>query len=399
MNPSTEKEKPVPSRNSPLRIQAIDLVRTISIFTVLFQHFISSTIAFHPDSSAVWGMVQFFGMRGRDGVYMFFVISGFLITRQIASGPQGLFEPDLRDFYSRRFGRIIPLLALICFIGALAMGISNTITPALAYCFKDSNFHPGAGFWITILTFQFNWYQIALDVWSHATVEPGLHWVVLWSLAIEEQFYFFYPLFLRLLGGKRPFLMALGFIIPFGAVFTGALYLFTRPHNYFDRNNSFAGFSLIAMGALLYLLLESHKDLFSRKRALCLGLVFVGPALILATWILVPNPRDAWIPLTPLLIGAGVFLFLLGGMNLDFFESKLLAPLCFPGKLSYGMYLLHVSVLFVLWPFLTGEGALVGLSVFVAATIGLSYLCYRFYEMPANFFIRNKLKHKKAGSN
>src|SRR5579883_3455216 len=98
------------------RIQIVDLVRAASILTVMAHH-----LGFHYITKASSSSFLAFAwyklwINGGYGVTIFFVVSGFVITRLIDAQPRphGLFNPDFRDFYARRAGRILPLLATTC---------------------------------------------------------------------------------------------------------------------------------------------------------------------------------------------------------------------------------------------------------------------------------------------
>jgi peptidoglycan/LPS O-acetylase OafA/YrhL len=73
---------------------------------------------------------------------------------------------------------------------------SATDSPATQFCFRRVDSRFDAPFWFSIPTFTFNWLRILR---SNIVGGWGLHWDILWSLAIEEQFYLFYPLLVLLL--------------------------------------------------------------------------------------------------------------------------------------------------------------------------------------------------------
>jgi peptidoglycan/LPS O-acetylase OafA/YrhL len=91
----------------------------------------------------------------------------------------------------------------------------------------------------------------------------------------------------------------------------------------------------------------------------------------------------------------GVFFFLLGGVYLDFFKSKVWVIPAFIGKLSYGGYLYHSFVLYLLWPFFSGKNEWFDFFIFVTITFGLAELSYRYFEVPVNLWIRKKLGRYK----
>jgi len=87
----------------------------------------------------------------------------------------------------------------------------------------------------------------------------------------------------------------------------------------------------------------------------------------------------------------GVFFFLLGGLHLDFFNSKCWSVLSAIGKLSYGGYLYHPLILYWLWPFLMRKNDFFDLFILCLVTFILAELSYRFFELPSNLFIRKIL--------
>jgi peptidoglycan/LPS O-acetylase OafA/YrhL len=95
------------------------------------------------------------------------------------------------------------------------------------------------------------------------------------------------------------------------------------------------------------------------------------------------------------LIGLGTFLFLLGGLHLKFFEAKVLAPLCFSGKLSYGIYLLHGVIFYFCWPYIAGKNEIFSFLIFSASAIVTAFISYQFFEEPLNRWIRSSLTGKK----
>lgn len=93
----------------------------------------------------------------------------------------------------------------------------------------------------------------------------------------------------------------------------------------------------------------------------------------------------------------GTFLFLLGGIHLPVFESKFFLALALPGKVSYGMYLWHGLILYLLWPLLFSVDVLSGFVLYAAGTFLFSYLSYRFYELPMNGWVRKTLGYAHKG--
>ncbi|NLY28016.1 MAG: acyltransferase [Alcaligenaceae bacterium] len=128
---------------------------------------------------------------GFIGVDIFFVISGFLITRIVAVALNaGSFS--LTDFFSRRIRRIFPALILVLITCMVAGWF--VLTPG-EYTALGKHVLAGAGF---VSNLVLSWESSYFD--QAAELKPLLH---LWSLGIEEQFYLFWPVVLMLAAWRR----------------------------------------------------------------------------------------------------------------------------------------------------------------------------------------------------
>jgi peptidoglycan/LPS O-acetylase OafA/YrhL len=385
------------------RLQVVDLVRAFAILIVLAHHLALAAIPQSSQTAFLAYLWYRIWINGYFGVTIFFVVSGFVITRLIASEQGGLFNPNFKKFYVRRIGRILPLLTLVCLTGFIFISFFSENSRAFAYIFKDPATTITPAFWASIATFSFNWYQIFS---AHVREKHGIsmYWGILWSLAIEEQFYLFYPLVLKKLRNERNLIIFLIAVIIFGPL-CGKLFAATFPDYPSLEKNSFGSFGFIAIGCLLYLASIRFKTFFSKKRKKSLQFCFAGLFLIGAFychvyvsvnywWFFWGSPAfELWIPT---LLAFGVFLFLLGGLHLDFFNSKYWSIFSWVGKLSYGGYLYLMFVLYLLWPFFTGKNEWVDFFIFVAVTFGLAELSYRYFEVPANLLIRKILNRKSS---
>ena len=161
----------------------IDGLRTIAVVAVLIYHM-----------KIPFGDTYLFA-GGFLGVDIFFVISGYLITSILCAELDRTGAIDLRNFYFRRFKRLYPPLLTVLLVSTLAgfailtpTELDRYAASVIATIFFVSNF-----FWFSELG----------DYGAQAgLLQPLLH---TWSLAIEEQFYLVFPLFLGfLMPGKRP---------------------------------------------------------------------------------------------------------------------------------------------------------------------------------------------------
>ncbi|HQV57844.1 MAG TPA: acyltransferase family protein, partial [Ilumatobacteraceae bacterium] len=119
------------------------------------------------------------------GVEVFFVISGYLITLLLLGERERTGRIDLRQFWIRRFRRLLP--ALLVMMGLLAVYLTAFYPKARGRTRGD--FIAGFPFYSS------NWYQIWVGQGYGATEDfaPLRH---LWSLAVEEQFYLVWPVLL-----------------------------------------------------------------------------------------------------------------------------------------------------------------------------------------------------------
>ncbi len=382
-----------PSPSSQRTLNVIDLARSFSILAVLANHlgpnYLTQASA-SPFLAELWFKLW---ANGHYGVPIFFVISGYLITRVLAGQPKGLFHPDFRDFYSRRVGRILPLLVLTVLLDLLLVKLGSPLSPQYLFCFSDPQTSLDPLLWVSIAFFSMNWFLMS-PLTGHAK-SLMVAWTILWSLSIEEQFYLFYPLWLSRLGRPPVLLAGLVFFIVLGPLLKWVGWTWFIHGSWFALN-SFCYFGLIALGGLLYWASETYRD-FLRAPKVGGPLCLAGLWLTLSTYSHVVLRADFFGNVfADYFIGLGTFLFLLGGMNLGFFESKPWRVLGAPGRMSYGMYLLHPLVLFLLWPWLKGLNDFAAFAFFAAAAFAAARLSYQFFEFPVNQWIRRRFGVKSS---
>lgn len=360
------KNAPSPTGN----LQVIDLVRTFAILSVLAYHFYGT-----PPSGPVfqWFWSPFSG-NGVYGVFVFFVVSGFLITRLMDGKKEELFHPRFRNFYGRRAARILPLLLVHVAIGA---AIIHNVTH-----FEDL-------FWISIFTFSFNWYQA-----FHPNPVPGLYWGLLWSLSVEEQFYLFYPLFLRSLGKIRRLVWFLTFLIGFGVLWRSFYLWLPSQSSVFFYKTSFGAFDQIAIGILLFLSAKYWRAYLLVRKALSLTLCFLGALFLVLDYGWTNTNLQGNDIYSPTLAAAGAYFFILGGLHLPWFESGFWTPFTWPGKFSYGIYLFHpllyskIFYPFIYVPLLRTQDTFFAFLLFIVFVTSIMGCSFYFVERPINQTIR-----------
>ena len=323
-----------------------------------------SVIAFHIDQRLLPG--------GFVGVDIFFVISGFLISRNILREiSEGRFS--LLDFYRRRVKRIAPALLVVIFatlafaqFWLLPQDAERAADSALWSLFSVSNLY----FWLN------------LDGGYFAEASNELPLLHLWSLAVEEQFYLIWPLLLLLFyRADRIRLLFLSLLIL-------AAVSFLYAEHVFGKDPSFAYYMLptrageLLLGALVAIaVVKGARHVL--PAALTLPIGWLG-ALLLAGSLIWLSEDDVFPGLYAVPPALGSALVILAGhcRSVGFPRLLTFKPLVAVGLISYSAYLWH-------WPLLAflrygyGEiSPITGLAVF-AATLFLAWITYRFVEQPA----------------
>lgn len=321
------------------RVKGLDGLRGVAIIIVMALHIFKRTTNF-TDHAVLLSITNFTAV-GWVGVDIFFALSGFLITSILLRAKQQ--EHYFRNFYVRRVLRIFPLYyAALALILLFAPKVEPEFTKQLNIALP------------VLLLYQQNW----------AMLFNGFHLTqylsITWSLAIEEQFYFIWPLVVFFLSRERLIKVSIGYIAVsltariLGTIFWGDL---AQVSNFFYYA-SFARFEEMLFGALLAIFLTGDGAREQvRRYSLPLFVVSFSTFIILCLMMLpnTPHPVYANFPLT---IGgyttAALFTIGLIGIFIthppknilnQLFQNPILA---FFGKYSYSMYLFHISVALIL---------------------------------------------------
>lgn len=373
------------------RNPGIDLLRGVSIVLVLLHH-TGLRIRLAKGVLAAYLPAQFLddlNFNGYEAVFVFFVISGFLIATHSIHRWGKLASIDMRAFYTRRAARILPcLLALVAVLALLHVaGVSGYVISA-----KGQSL-PGAVF--SALTLHLNWYE-------------GLHgylpasWDVLWSLSIEEVFYLAFPLACFALRKDRilaPALVALAACLPWS--------LKSIVGNPIWREKAYLpGMAAIAVGVLAALLAAhwQHPPRFVRWIAVSLGTLGIAAVLGFEAQLW---PWLHWSTLLVLCLSAACLLL---GFH---WHSPAKPAWQIPGtgwlqsfgRLSYEIYLTHMFVVLTVLGFYYARGGDPRFGIFwylpaVAGSWILGWLVARFFSAPAERLLRTRLlqpAHRAVG--
>ncbi len=348
--------------NSDFRPQ-LDTLRCLAIAIVILYH------------------IKVTDVTGLHGVWLFFAISGFVITRRLLLGSTGKLAHDLRVFYARRALRILPIYYLF-----LTVMLLFGLLPQAPWYY---------GFLVNVL--------FARD--GHWGV-PDTGVGVAWSLSVEEQFYLLYPLFLLCTPVKwrgRMLLLLIALSIAARIILLPII------------SNGFADLLLPVVGQyLLWGGLAAWLDLKPESKkispALC---IVVGAQLVTLYFFCKQEPLASavWTAacylkierLVPTLlwtlnaVGNAMIVFGVWRLQNPLWLRLFTIPvLVYIGKISYCLYLIHVVCLYLLRDHLRlpySEITVGWLSL--ALSISLASLSWFFFEKPINS-MKVKFPYKQA---
>jgi peptidoglycan/LPS O-acetylase OafA/YrhL len=306
---------------------------------------------------------------GFIGVDIFFVISGYLISTIIFSS----LERDrfsFVEFYVRRIRRIFPALVLVL---ASCFTFGWFVLFAGEYQQLGKHTVASAGF---IQNFALLLESGYFD--NSAETKPLLH---LWSLAIEEQFYIFWPVLLVFVRQRQWSFLRLTAVIAVIS-FAENIYLIMSGHlteAFYLPASRF--WELMVGGVLAYLVLHRPQLIDKYKDAQSI----FGAALIFAGLFLLNKGRDfpGWWALLPTM---GTFFIISAGPGARLNE-KLLAnrPMVWIGLISYPLYLWHWPILAYLKILLPESSELLKLGALALAVL-LAWLTYLYIELKLRNF-------------
>ena len=271
---------------------------------------------------------------GFIGVDVFFVISGYVITQVLQRRPPRQVLANLRHFYIRRVLRIVP-----------AATLTLTATVAVAYFLLSENFNASLIEDVraaALFSANFRLISTSSDYFMSG-IDPSLitHF---WSLAVEEQFYFIYPLAVFSLTWIAPLRhrtavlrLFLIVIIALSAVWSAQLTPLNAVEAYYSP---FTRLWELALGGLVAVLPETWHSVYPR---IAQTQAWMGAGLLTAALIVISPTSGfpgtaAWLPClsAALLLHAGESHSTTG---LNGLLGR--APLKYIGDISYSLYLWH----------------------------------------------------------
>ena len=308
---------------------------------------------------------------GFIGVDVFFVISGFLITRLIVVGLEaGSFT--LMDFYARRIKRIFPALAVV-----LAASLVAGWLLLFPLDYRDLGKHAAAA---AVFIANFTFLHEAGYFDTSSELKPLLH---LWSLGVEEQFYIVWPVLMLLAWRWRysPFVLAVGllaisFVLNIWLTSSEPLAAFYLPVTRFWE---------LMLGGILAIVSLVADDRGGPSAPIRDGLSLLGLALLAAAVWLISRERSfpGWWAALPIL-GTALLIFAGPGALLNRLVLNH-RPLVYVGLISYPLYLWHWPILAFARHVQFKEPTNLVKIAYIAAAFALAHLTYRYVEKPIRF--------------
>ena len=352
---------------SSTHIPAIDGLRALAVFAVVLYHLGISWIP-----------------GGFLGVDLFFVISGYVITRLILDSIESTNGLDIKKFYAARIRRLFPGL-IVLLIGTSVL-IALFAPDAIRRFIQDTPF---------VLTGTNNWHLVALqqDYFQAIGRPPLLQHT--WSLAVEFQFYLIWPIILYFVWrrfGKRVVRRAALVIATFSGT---ALFLFSLQadnatagrisHIYFGTDTHSLGLFLGAALAVSWIPRNLTRNISQRAQDFIDGVGVFGFIGLLCIFLFIDQSNATLYQLAFPLAGIFGCATIVSIVHPASRFSPLLSNRVFLwiGQRSYGIYLWHWVVFQVTRPGVDLTGNLLALNVArVLIVLALADISLRAIEIP-----------------
>ncbi len=320
---------------------ALDGIRALAIIPVVF---------FHAFPGIIVG--------GWAGVDIFFVLSGYLITRLLAEEIRTTGTLSFRNFYIRRALRLVPAFCALLLFQLVRMAFESEPAQALGILQASA----------ISAVYMMNWSRafewLPQDVMGH-----------MWSLSMEEQFYLLWPATLLLIWTRRPVAWVTGALV---LVVSWRCYLaFTGS----SSGRTYNGFDTHCDSMLIGCLLALRPLHGPALRQLRLGAPI--PLALLALVMLTMQHYFLLTQTVVLTVNALCAAWLIAAVQQDGWLRRVLSlpPLTYTGRISYGWYLWHFPILMLgasAWPGLSGTGTF----LLAMASYPVAMLSFRYVERP-----------------
>ena len=363
------------------RYDIIDMLRGVAILLVVIRH-IQLRIPFDELLNHIpEQLINALFISGNEGVRIFFVISGFIITMTSLNRYSDLANINAKQFYLFRFARIAPcLIALLLILTVLHFSGVNGYVINSKFTYTEALF--------SALSFHLNWLE-----GMKGYLPPS--WDVLWSLSVEEAFYLAFPIVC--LASRRKELI---YLVLIALIITGPFYrLSLEGQKVWQAKAYFSCMDSIAIGCLFAIM--SYKKVIPKLVTTLfstIGVIIVLFVLVQKRGTAYPFLSELYLFKTLLSVGVGLLLISSVRQQLSGWFRTLLSPLIFYGKISYEVYLSHVFVVLAGVALYRHYGSNLSYSLFwligmIALSALLGYLVKEYFSEPMNTWIRNRYKN------
>ena len=332
--------------------------------------------------------MTFIEQLGRNGVYLFFVLSGFLITYLLLKEKNEKGKILLIKFWLRRLFRIWPLYYITVFI-------SFVLIPIL---FKQFGFFSNSELYLGRIGNVNNYglYPLLLYLFFLPNLALIKGYLVVgasqsWSVGVEEQFYIVWPILLIIF--KR-FNLLLSFVT------IVMIFLFINMYPVYGFLKSIAKvvpFEFMAIGAIggyFYFYQHEKIDIITNSRLIYLLIILLSFFSLFFSF----RPHYFYTVIQGLLFII-MIICTVNKKNNFRFENKYFS---YFGKISYGIYMYHPLAMFLVMPLTleyispSEDLAIYNILIYIlitTITLGISHISYNFFE---KYFISFKDKNLKA---
>ncbi|MCC7303045.1 MAG: acyltransferase [Bacteroidia bacterium] len=376
MNEATREGKEMPGLNA---------LRFFAAFSVFIGHL--ELIKYHLGLKNRYDMFERFNFGG-IGVYFFFVLSGFLITWLLLQEKKKSGTVAIRAFYMRRILRIWPLYYLILILGFFLLP-SIDFFELYPHGFREN-------FYLDLIL-----YLIVFPNLAFAIAPPVPHIGQAWSIGVEEQFYLLWPVLMKYIRNTGGLIFGL---LGCYLLIKGTIWILTpdEPAQWWGvlrRYLAMSKFECMMVGGLgAWIVFRETKCVLSiifHPIILAVSLVLIP----LLSWLLFPYHFLQDVVHLPL-----SFCFIIVILNVAKNQGSFLKLnnryLDRLGKISYGFYMYHLMVLFLVvklfaWSYRENnwwtDAAVVPVAFMTSTAI--SWISYEYFEKR---FIRMKARYSKV---
>lgn len=314
--------------------------------------------------------------KGTEAVYMFFSLSGFLIIKQLFTEKKLKNTIDIKAFFLKRMLRIFPLYYLVLAFGFIYY---RSILPFFGYNYEN-NYNLITGLFLSLTFFP--------NIFS--TYSPGGILEILWSIGIEEQFYFIIaPVFL-ILPFRKITLFLITFTIVCFLIYFSEKFVYLKQYQMLFFYFSFSGLCAIWL---------NHKKIRAFINTIKIPILVIF--ILYFTTSFLKNSLNEILYNFISMILFGLTISILAQKPIKILDNKAINYL---GKISYGIYMFHVIIMQLMgfaylkiiqklnFPRLVD--IIIVNFLIISITIMVAHFSFKYYE---SYFLKLKDKIRTSG--